>query len=96
MKNFSEKIYNEERNINLRKGTGDIISKEVPDDKNEKNMINEVTTLIPDQHNQTTVDLEKELEVIFENYEQENVANKNISYTIKKNRTLLEVKKRIV
>ena len=96
MKNFSEKIYNEERNKNLRKGTEDIISKEVLDDKNEKNMINEVTTLIPDQHNQTTVDLEKELEVIFENYEQENVANKNISYTIKKNRTLLEVKKRIV
>ena len=45
MKNFSEKINNEERNKNLRKGTEDIISKEVPDDENEKN-IDEVTLLI--------------------------------------------------
>ena len=95
MKNFSEKINNEERNKNLRKGTEDIISKEVPDDENEKN-IDEVTLLIPDQRNQINLDLKKELEVIFENYEKENVDNKNISYTIKKNRTLLEVKTKIV
>ena len=95
MKNFSEKINNEERNKNLRKGTEDIISKEVPDDENEKN-IDEVTSLIPDQRNQINLDLKKELEVIFENYEKENVDNKNISYTIKKNRTLLEVKTKIV
>ena len=95
MKNFSEKINNKERNKNLRKGTEDIISKEVPDDENEKN-IDEVTSLIPDQRNQINLDLKKELEVIFENYEKENVDNKNISYTIKKNRTLLEVKTKIV
>ena len=96
MKNFSENIHNEERNKNFRKGTEDIISKEVPNDENEKSMNHEVTTLIPDQYNQITLNLKKELEIIFQNHEKETVANKNISYTIKKNRTLLEVKTKIV
>ena len=95
MKNFSEKINNEERNKNLRKGSEGIISKEVSEDENEKSMNHEVTTLIADP-NQITIDLQKELEVIFENHEKENVANRNISYTLKKNRTLLEVKTKIV